>query len=92
MGSKSDPETYRNIAEAEGIDVSGAVYIADSIKECEAAVKAGFGKVYFIDNKNEFEPGERDGYTVITDYRQVAEETIEADNTQPEAEQAEASE
>jgi len=72
--TKFSPEAYLEIARQIGINPKEIVYVADDVKEVEAAVKAGYGKVFFIDRKVQ-KVEEKDGYTVINDYRQVAELT-----------------
>ena len=81
IGSKFQPEAYREIARQAGIDIKDMVYVTDDVQEAKSAVAAGVGKVFLID-KNATEIGEKDGYTVINSYKQVAKETISKNHKQ----------
>jgi methionine salvage enolase-phosphatase E1 len=79
IGSKFKADAYNAIARAAGIKDCEMCYITDDVNEAVAAVKAGTGRVYLID-RNAKETGEKDGYYVINDYHQVAEDTTETNN------------
>jgi methionine salvage enolase-phosphatase E1 len=74
IGSKFEPEAYREIARQCGVDAVHMVYVTDTPKEAIAAVDAGYGKVFLIDRKKTAEElGQKDGYEIINDYAKVAE-------------------
>gem|GEM_PF-3937170 len=72
--TKFSPEAYTEIARQIGVQPKEIVYVTDDTKEADAAVKAGVGKVFLIDKKQA--EAEKDGYTVIHDYKQVLEKTV----------------
>lgn len=90
IGSKFMPDAYREIARQAVVEIKDMAYVTDDVKEAKAAVEAGVGKVFLIDKKAE--TGEKDGYVIVKNYQQVAEQTTQKDNKQKGAEKAEASE
>ncbi|MCK4589919.1 MAG: HAD hydrolase-like protein [Nanoarchaeota archaeon] len=89
IGSKFKTKAYKEIAQQENIDASNMVYVTDDVKEAQAAVEAGAGKVYFIDRKAK-ELGPKDGYHIINNYHQVADDTLQKDNKPTGEQKAEA--
>ncbi|MFH1053983.1 MAG: HAD family hydrolase [Candidatus Woesearchaeota archaeon] len=92
-GDKLSPASYKAIARDARVDVSEMCFITDNKEEAQAAVEAGVGKVYFIDRKGKEEKGiAADGYEVIDNYEQMADDTIHEDRTEETGAIAEAEE
>lgn len=89
IGSKFEAHAYQEIARQAGIDIKDMVYVTDDVKEAKAAVEAGTGQVFLIDPKAE-KVGEKDGYVVVNNYKQVAEQTVKKDQSKAEDQKAEA--
>lgn len=90
IGTKVRAEGYLAVARALGISPDEMCYVNDLVKEADAAVDAGVGAVYVIDRSGKLES--KAGYTVIDNLEQIADDTLEADNTEGAVEAAEASE
>ena len=78
VGSKFSPAAYRAIARKVNVTPADVHYVTDSVKEAEAAVEAGVGRVYLIDRESSW-TGEKDEYFIINDYRRIVEDTLGQD-------------
>jgi len=83
IGSKFEARGYQKIAQKNGLEVASLAYVADTPKECEAAVEAGYGKVLLINRSaKEDQLGmHSDGYEVINNYNAVTEAILIPDNS-----------
>lgn len=89
IGSKFEAHAYREIARQAGVDLKDMVYVTDDIKEAQAAVEAGTGQVFLIDPRAT-QLGEKEGYVLVNNYKQVAEQTVKKDQPPAEGQKAEA--